>query len=161
MLKVADAYNEGIMENQNAELPNNQPTLNQKTSINSTAYLCAMAAIISIFILGTLSGSPQIAKAINITLVVATLALGMKFGFAWVTVATERDPSSPTVIATRPDAMQAAPLVSLLEANGIQAVATGTHTSGFQVEIASVVNVVVPKRDAAHALEILNRELDG
>ena len=85
----------------------------------------------------------------------------MKFGFAWVSAAAERDPSSPTVVATRPDSLQAAPLVSLLETNGIQAVATGTHTSGFQVEIASEVKIVVSKRDAAEALAILGDEAKG
>jgi UDP-N-acetylglucosamine 2-epimerase len=94
-------------------------------------------------------------------LVVAMLALGMRYGFAWVTAAADQDPESPTVVATRPDALQAAPLVSKLQQNGINAVATGTHTSGFQVEIASEVKIVVPKQEAAKAMEILGEETTG
>jgi len=118
----------------------------------------AAGLIILMVVLGAFSGSPEVTKAINIAMVVATLALGMKFGFAWVTAAAERDPCSPTIVATRPDAMQAAPVISLLEENGIQAFATGTHTSGFQVEIASDVKILVPKRDAAAAREILGKQ---
>lgn len=130
-------------------------------SINSKFYLLMIAALVVIFLIGAMSGSPDIAKAVNIALVVAVLALGMKFGFAWVTAAAESDPTSPTIVATRPDALQAAPLISKLQDNGINAAATGSHTSGFQVEIASEVKVVVPRRDAAKAREILGDAVKG
>ena len=141
----------------------NEQTSTSETHHASSAkqYWIAIGLMVVIFICGQLSGSPQIAKAVNISLVVAALALGMKFGFAWVTAAADRDPNSPTVVATRPDSLQAAPLVSLLESNGIHAVATGTHTSGFQVEIASDVKIIVSKRDAAEALTILGDEARG
>ena len=136
-------------------------TAENQSSTSAKYYWFAIGLMILVFIGGQYSGDPQIAKAINIALVVAVLALGMKFGFAWVTAAADRDPSSPTVVATRPDSLQAAPLVSLLESNGINAIATGTHTSGFQVEIASEVKVVVSKSDAAEALAILGDEAKG
>ena len=59
------------------------------------------------------------------------------------------------IVAQRPDEMQAAVVVSQLEAEGINATAVGTFTSGFQVEIASMVKVVVPRRQADQAREIL------
>ena len=145
------------MKNQNEEVPTSQ----NGNPASAKFYWLAIGLLIVVFICGQFSGDPQIAKAVNVALVVATLALGMKFGFAWVSSAAERDPSSPTVVATRPDPLQAAPLVSLLESNGINAVATGMHTSGFQVEIASDVKIVVPKRDAAEALKILGDEAKG
>ena len=145
------------MQDTNLKQNENDPS----PSINASGYLIAVAAMIAIFAAGALWGSPDISRAINLCLVVASLALGTKFGFEWVSVAAKRDPESPTVVATRPDAMQAAPLVSRLEEHGIQAVATGTHTSGFQVEIASPVRVVVAKRDSERAMEVLGDEAGG
>ncbi len=120
-----------------------------------------IGAMVVLFLIGAMSGSPEISKAINVALVVAVLALGMKFGFAWVTAAADGDPTSPTIVATRPDALQAGALISKLQENGITAVATGSHTSGFQVEIAADVKIVVPKRDAAKAREILGDAVKG
>lgn len=127
-------------------------------AIGCAAIITAMLVAVAI---GVYSNSPQLSTAINIVLVVVVLALGMKYGFAWVTAAAQKDPDSPTVVATRPDALQAAPLISKLQQKGIKAIATGTHTAGFQVEIASEVKVVVSKRDAAQALEILGDEAKG
>lgn len=131
------------------------------SSIDYKFYALMIAAMVVIFLLGAMSGSPEVAKAVNVALVVGVLALGMKFGFAWVSAAADGDPTSPTVVASRPDALQAAPLISTLQENGINAVATGSHTSGFQVEIAAEVKVVVPKRDAAKAREILGDAVKG
>lgn len=120
-----------------------------------------LGAMVVLFLVGAISGSPEIAKAVNVALVVGVLALGMKIGFAWVSAAAAGDPTSPTIVATRPNALQAAPLISTLRENGINAVATGSHTSGFQVEIAAEVKVVVPKCDAAKAREILGDAIRG
>lgn len=136
--------------------PNSQPA-----AIGTFGCAAVIAAMTIAFSIGVYSGWPQLSKAINITLVVVTLALGMKYGFAWVTAAAQKDPDSPTIVATRPNALQAAPLISKLQENGIKAIATGTHVSGFQVEIASEVKIVVSKRDADQALAILGDEAKG
>ncbi len=148
------------MENQNHQLDSSNSST-PSSSIDVKFYLLMIGAMIVLFLIGAVSGSPEIAKAVNVALVVGVLALGMKFGFAWVTAAADGDPTSPTIVATRPDALQAAPLISTLRENGINAVATGSHTSGFQVEIAAEVKVVVPKRDAAKAREILGDAVKG
>ena len=148
------------MQNQNYENNSSNPST-PSSSIDVKFYLLIIGALIVLFFIGAMSGSPEISKAINVALVVAVLALGMKFGFAWVTAAADGDPTSPTIVATRPDALQAAPLISTLRENGINAVATGSHTSGFQVEIAAEVKVVVPKCDAAKAREILGDAVKG
>ena len=148
------------MENQDTQHDSSNPSTSS-SSIDLKFYALVIGALAIVFLAGVMSGSPEIAKGVNVALVVAVLALGMKFGFAWVTAAAEADPTSPTIVATRPDALQAAPLISTLQENGINAVATGSHTSGFQVEIAAEVKVVVPKRDAAKAREILGDAVKG
>lgn len=139
---------------------NNGP-IHPPASINAIGCAAIFTVMAAAFAVGVLSGSDDLSKAINITLVVVALALGMKFGFSWVSAAAQKDPDSPTVVATRPDAFQAAPLISKLQENGIKAIATGTHVAGFQVEIASEVKVVVSKRDTDRALEILGDQVDG
>ena len=94
-------------------------------------------------------------RTICTALLVFALAGGIYVGFAWSKEAAESDPESPVIVAQRPDEMQAAVVVSQLEAEGINATAVGTFTSGFQVEIASMVKVVVPRRQADQAREIL------
>ena len=148
------------MENHTPKPDSSNPSI-PSNSIDVKFYALMIGAMIIIFWLGAMSGSPEIIKAVNIALVVGVLALGMKFGFAWVAVAADSDPTSPTTVATRPDALQAAPLISMLQENGINGVATGSHTSGFQVEIAAEVKVVVSKRDAAKAREILGDAVNG
>lgn len=86
---------------------------------------------------------------------VLALAGGIYYGFRWSKEAAENDPESPVIVAKRHDEMQAAVVVSQLEAEGINAVAVGTFTSGFQTEIASMVKIVVPRRQADQAREIL------
>ena len=94
-------------------------------------------------------------RTVGTILLVALLAGGIYFGFRWSKAAAENDPESPVIVAKRHDEMQAAVVVSQLEAEGINAVAVGTFTSGFQVEIASMVKIVVPRRQADQAREIL------
>jgi len=149
------------MENQKSEHSDPSSPSAASASLDLKPYGMMIGVMVVIFCLGAFSGSPEILKAVNVAIVVGVLALGMKFGFAWVTAAAESDPTSPTIVATRPDALQAAPLISTLQANGINAVATGSHTAGFQVEIASEVKVVVPKRDAVKAREILGDAVKG
>ncbi len=155
------------MEIQNGEPSEDRSKSQSELPIRKTGsshYLLlflAVGALLLICAAGVLSGSADISKAINLGLIVLVLALGVKAGFTWVDAAVEKDPNSPTVVATRPDALEAAALVGLLEENGIRAVATGIHTSGFQVEIASEVKIVVPKCDASKALEILGAEASG
>lgn len=128
---------------------------------NMKLYALAVAALIALFLIANTYGTSEIRQAINLSLVIAALALGTKFGFQWVSAATDADPDSPTVVATRPDALQAGALVSKLEQHGITAFATGSHTSGFQVEIASSVKIVVSKRDADKAREVLGDAVNG
>jgi len=107
-------------------------------------------------VLGLLSG--ELLRTLGTGLLVAVLAGGIYLGFRWSKESAENDPDSPVIVAKRPDEMQAAVVVSQLEADGIEAVAVGTFTSGFQVEIASMVKIVVPRRQADQAREILQRE---
>ena len=97
-------------------------------------------------------------RTVGTILLVALLAGGIYLGFRWSKEAAENDPESPVIVAKRHDEMQAAVVVSQLEAEGISAVAVGTFTSGFQVEIASMVKIVVPRRQADQAREILMKE---
>ena len=97
-------------------------------------------------------------RTVGTILLVALLAGGIYLGFRWSKEAAENDPESPVIVAKRHDEMQAAVVVSQLEAEGINAVAVGTFTSGFQVEIASMVKIVVPRRQADQAREILLKE---
>jgi len=97
-------------------------------------------------------------RTICTVLLVVALAGGIYVGFAWSREASENDPESPVTIAKRHDEMQAAVVVSQLEAEGINATAVGTFTSGFQVEIASMVKIVVPRRQADQARGILQQE---
>jgi len=97
-------------------------------------------------------------RTVCTALLVFALAGGIYVGFLWSKEAAENDPESPVIIAQRPDEMQAAVIVSQLEAEGINATAVGTFTSGFQVEIASMVKIVVPRRQADQAREILGQE---
>jgi len=100
----------------------------------------------------------ELLRTAGTILLVALLAGGIYFGFRWSKAAAENDPESPVIVAKRHDEMQAAVVVSQLEAEGINAVAVGTFTSGFQVEIASMVKIVVPRRQAEQAREILLQE---
>ena len=97
-------------------------------------------------------------RTVGTILLVSLLAGGIYFGFRWSKEAAENDPESPVIVAKRHDEMQAAVVVSQLEAEGINAVAVGTFTSGFQVEIASMVKIVVPRRQVEQAREILLQE---
>lgn len=97
-------------------------------------------------------------RTICTALLVIALAGSIYVGFAWSREAAENDPESPVIVAKRHDEMQAAVVVSQLESEGINAVAVGTHTSGFQVEIASMVKIVVPRRQADQARAILQQE---
>ena len=97
-------------------------------------------------------------RTVGTLLLVALLAGGIYLGFRWSKEAAENDPETPVIVAKRHDEMQAAVVVSQLEAEGINAVAVGTFTSGFQVEIASMVKIVVPRRQADQAREILMKE---
>lgn len=96
-------------------------------------------------------------RTVGTILLVAFLASGIYFGFRWSKNAAENDPESPVIVAKRHDEMQAAVVVSQLEAEGINALAVGTFTSGFQTEIASMVKIVVPRRQADEAREILQQ----
>lgn len=83
------------------------------------------------------------------------LAAAVFLGLRWSKETSESDPESPVVITTRRDEMQAAVVVDRLQAEGINAVAVGTFTSGFQVEIASWVKIVVPRQQVERAKEML------
>ena len=84
-------------------------------------------------------------------------AVGMISGLAVLLTRTsgKSDPHSPTVVASEPDEMSAAAIVTLLDAHAISARALGGYTSGFQTEIASDVKVVVAHQDAAAARDII------
>jgi len=65
-------------------------------------------------------------RTICTALLVFGLAGAIYLGFHWSKEAAENDPESPVIVAKRPDEMQAAVVVSQLEAEGINAIAVGT-----------------------------------
>ena len=121
-----------------------------------TAIVSLLAIVLVIAALAMLPPEPR-GKA-GTALLFFLLAGGVYWGFRWSKEASENDPESPVIVAKRPDEVQAALVVSQLEAEGINALAVGTFTSGFQTEIASMVKIVVPRRQADEAREILLQE---
>jgi hypothetical protein len=67
------------------------------------------------------------------------------------------DPNSPTVIYSADNAIEAAAIVTALEAEGIETTTTGSYTSGFQAEAPGPVEVVVRQSQAEKAHAILER----
>jgi hypothetical protein len=67
------------------------------------------------------------------------------------------DPNSPTVVYSADNAIEAAAIVTALEAEGITTTTTGSYTSGFQAEAPGPVQVVVRQSQAEKALAILER----
>jgi Putative prokaryotic signal transducing protein len=65
------------------------------------------------------------------------------------------DPGSPEVLTTAPTDMEAAAIVSALDAHGIQAITTGGYIAGFRAEAPAVVNVIVRHEDLARAKQVL------
>jgi uncharacterized membrane protein len=128
--------------------------------MKTNLFYVAMALLSALLLLSaafTLLPNEQF-RTVGTILLVSLLAGGIYFGFRWSKEAAENDPESPVIVAKRHDEMQAAVVVSQLEAEGINAVAVGTFTSGFQVEIASMVKIVVPRRQVEQAREILLQE---
>lgn len=117
--------------------------------------ILAIAIVVVWAIAAQMSTDPTHIRSINIAGFIALVATIMFWAFARVAATAASDVDSPTVVAKRPDEMQAAAVVARLRANDIQAVATGTFTSAFQTEFASMVNIVVPRRQAAAAKAIL------
>jgi hypothetical protein len=83
----------------------------------------------------------------------------LHLALTWVarsaTAAAANDPSSPTVVDSFKDDYDASIVVGRLRTEGINAVAVGGYTSGFQVEAPGYVDVVVPQSELAQAKEIL------
>jgi len=67
------------------------------------------------------------------------------------------DPNSPTVVYSADNAIEAAAIVTALEAEGIETTTTGSYTSDFQAEAPGTVQVVVRQSQAEKALAILER----
>ena len=63
--------------------------------------------------------------------------------------------SSPTTIASFPDAYQANSFAGLLNSNGIHARVVGDYTSGFQAEAPGEVQVLVASEQLGRARELL------
>ena len=70
------------------------------------------------------------------------------------------DPDSPTVVFRAANSVEAASVVTALEAEGIEARATGTFTSSFQAEAPGQVEVVVRQSQAEKARDVLAK-LEG
>lgn len=105
-------------------------------------------------LLGVTNAISPIVTVNVMAICIFALALGIAMLFVFNGV-VKQDPNSPEVVASEPDAMSANAIVGLLKDNGINATVTGSYTSGFQTEVASDVNVVVPFRDAETAKEII------
>ncbi len=67
------------------------------------------------------------------------------------------DPNSPTVVYSADNAIEAAAIVTALEAEGIKTTTTGSYTSGFQAEAPGPVQVVVRQSQAEQANAVLDR----
>ena len=67
------------------------------------------------------------------------------------------DPNSPTVVYSADNAIEAAAIVTALEAEGIKTTTTGSYTSGFQAEAPGPVQVVVRQSQAEQAYAVLDR----
>lgn len=67
------------------------------------------------------------------------------------------DPNSPTIVYSAENAIEAAAIVTALEAEGIETTTTGSYTSGFQAEAPGTVQVVVRRSQAEKAHTILAR----
>ena len=65
------------------------------------------------------------------------------------------DSEKLVTIAERPDEMSASILISLLQEEGIRAVATGGFTSGFRAEAPGMVAVQTIESDAERAKQII------
>jgi hypothetical protein len=65
------------------------------------------------------------------------------------------DPDQPTVLASVPSDVEAAVIVTLLAANGIEAIVTGEHTAAFRAEAPGLVQVVVRGKDLPVARRVL------
>ena len=67
------------------------------------------------------------------------------------------DPDSPTVVYRAATSVEAASVVTALEAAGIEATLTGTFTSGFQTEAPGDVQVVVRYSQAEKARDLIEK----
>ncbi len=67
------------------------------------------------------------------------------------------DPNSPTVVYSADNAIEAAAIVTALEAEGIKTTTTGSYTSGFQAEAPGPVQVVVRQSQVEQAYAVLDR----
>ncbi|MBC8356706.1 MAG: DUF2007 domain-containing protein [Planctomycetes bacterium] len=67
------------------------------------------------------------------------------------------DPDSPTIVYSAANAIEAAAIVTALEAEGIEATTTGSFTSGFQAEAPGEVKVVVRQSQADKARRTLDQ----
>ena len=67
------------------------------------------------------------------------------------------DPDSPTVVYRAATSIEAAAIVTALEAEGIETTTTGNYTSAFQAEAPGSVQVVVRQSQADKARTIIDR----
>jgi hypothetical protein len=96
---------------------------------------------------------------------IMSLVLAAAFGLIAVPVAlsmyrsiqasAQADPMSPQVLASVPDEVEASMMVDELEKEGIRAHTVGGFTSGFQIQVAGDVHVVVALADFERAREVL------
>jgi hypothetical protein len=68
-----------------------------------------------------------------------------------------KDPDSPTVVYRAATNIEAASVVTALEAAGIEATVTGSFTSGFQAEAPGDVQVVVRHSQAVKARDLIDK----
>lgn len=66
-----------------------------------------------------------------------------------------KDPHAPEILESYPNDVEAAAVVTALEAHGISATATGGFTAGFRAEAPGSVNVVVRRCDMPRARSVL------
>jgi hypothetical protein len=65
------------------------------------------------------------------------------------------DPHNPVVLTTVTSDIEAAAIVTALDAHGIKATTTGGYTAGFRAEAPGVISVVVRHADLERARGIL------
>ena len=85
-------------------------------------------------------------------LIAVPVALSM---YRSIQASAQADPMSPQVLASVPDEVEASMMVDELEKEGIRAHMVGGFTSGFQIQVAGDVHVVVALADFERASEVL------
>ena len=136
------------------DINKDNPTMGVSQGSLSTLFLIGFVCSVLLAIANSVS--PFVTWSV-LVICMLTTGLGLMMLFL-LDGAGKQDPDSPQVVASLPDEVSANQVVSLLHENGIKATIVGSYTSGFQTEVASDVQVVVPLKEAVIAKDILDKK---